>query len=673
MKTIFVTSLKIVAVSVMLSVSPVMMSDDALPGSSRVVRVPRVIKECKRPPREAFVFNDVCRHALDVDQLHAGVAVGAEIIPFTGKGVVIGIIDSGIEPRHPAFSNPSTGNSRIALYITTNSVNESKKGEFTYKCFSPMEGEAVQQRFVDFSSSGHGTHTSGTAAGADCGVPYYGVAPEATLVMTSMGERIFDDEIAFGITSALDYAREHGMPCVASLSLGSCTGLHDGTGMTTELLSEELDDKGQIVCFAAGNDGANQSSIYHDFSIDPTPLATVLHRGGYGAPAPGASTVFVCSNPDMQIAFSLVEIGPEPREVWRSSYINYKDIAEQGFDALASCPDIAAHLSGESCITLYTTEGMSGVHAIEIQGELDWQKESSKYTLGVIINLPGGGEVRGFTEFTVCGFGSFNIDGYTGGDSSQSISDNCTSPYVISVGAVNERASYTAITGEECKLDENYYGPFHTTASYTSYGTIPYKLPHTMAPGTDVISALNDRSTVYTEVCEITDAEGTKWRYGASSGTSMSTPAIAGVIALWLQADPGLTRDDVLGLLEYAADPAYGADRAQFGVPSAYKGLKRILEKQSSVLLPGIMPEHGQCSPHRLMLKYLDSEHVEAVVPFPAEGGAYTLYTADGQSLAHGTFTGNALTVSIPSSNGICILSVTTPQGPAIQKLAPPR
>lgn len=673
MKTTCVTSLKLVAVSVMLSVGPVMMSDDAVPGTSRVMRVPRVIKECKRPPRQAFVFNDICRQALDVNRLHDGVAVGSEVVPFTGKGVVIGMVDCGIEPRHPAFSDPATGNSRVALYITTESMKENKKGEFKYKCFSPMEGEVVQLRHVDVSSSGHGTHTSGTAAGADCGAPYYGIAPDATLVMTSMGENIYDDEIAFGITSALDYAREHDMPCVASLSIGSCTGLHDGTGMTTELLSEELDDNGQIVCFAAGNDGAHQSSLYRDFSTDPTPLATVLHRGAYGAPAPGASTVFVSHNPGMQIALSLVEIGPEYCEVWRSPYINYKEIGEQGFDALATCPDIATHLSEDSELTLYTTEGVSGVHAIELQGALGWLRESSKYTLGVIINLPGGGEVRGFTEFTLSGFGSFGIDGYTRGDASQSISDNCTSPYVISVGAVNERASYTAMNGEECKLDEEYYGPFHTTATYTSYGTLPYKLPHTIAPGTDVISALNDRTTAYTKVCEITDAEGTTWRYGASSGTSMSTPAIAGVIALWLQADPGLTRDDVLELLEYSADPDYGADRAQFGVPSAYKGLKHILEEQSSILLPGIMPEPGNNSPHRLMLKYLDSERVEAVVPFPTDGGAYTLYTAAGQPLAHGTFTGNTLTMSLPASSGICILSVTTPQGRAIQKLASPR
>lgn len=652
-----------------MSVCPVILADTVESQTRRPLRIPKVINEYRRPPRQVVLYNDVSRHELAVDELHQGIEVGNEIIPFTGKGVVIGMVDSGIDPRHPAFVNSETGGSRIALYITTKSVNEGSSAKFTYNSFRPMEGEAVAKRFVDFGAGGHGTHTSATASGVSCGTPYQGMAPDATIVMTSMGDAMYDDEIAFGITSALDYARENNMPCVTSLSIGSCSGLHDGTSMTTDLLESELDDAGQIICFAAGNDGDSACSISRDFSADSSPLATALYRSISGNKAAGANTVFVSSSDDMQIAFSLVEIGPKNYgEVWRSPYFNYNDFSVGANGILSECPQIKEHLSGSSYLVLYRSKSKSGIYAMEIDGFFDWVPEMSNYTLGVILNSPSGAEINGFTEPSSSAFGSFDIEGYTSGDASQSISDHCTSPYVISVGAVNGRLSYTSITGEECPVDQDFYGPYKATAAYASYGTIPEKLPHTTAPGTMVISALNDRSN-YPEVCKVKDADGLTWRYGAAAGTSMSTPAISGMIALWLQANPSLTRQDVLELLEYSADPDYGADKARFGVPSAYKGLKRILETTSVNLIPGVLPESNANTPLRLMVKYLDSNLVEAVVPFPTTGGTYTLYSADGRMLSQNTFDGATFSVELPSRQGLCVLTVTTPQGTATQKL----
>ena len=306
---------------------------------------------------------------------------------------------------------------------------------------------------------------------------------------------------------------------------------------------------------------------------------------------------------------------------------------------------------------------------MELDGFFDWKKEMSNYTVGIILNSPGGAEINGFTEASGGGFGSFDIDGYTRGDGSQSISDHCTSPYVISVGAVNGRASYTSVDGEEKTLNEDFYGPYKGTALYSSHGTIPEKLPHTTAPGTMVISALNDRAD-YPVVCKVKDADGLTWRYGVASGTSMSTPAISGMIALWLQANPSLTRQDILDLLEYSADPDYGTDIARFGVPSAYKGLKRILETTSVNITPGIVTESSTNTPHRLMVKYLNDGLIEAVVPFPTSGGTYTLYGGDGRLLSQDSFGGSTFAVELPSHKGLCILTVTTPQGIATQKLA---
>ena len=84
-----------------------------------------------------------------------------------------------------------------------------------------------------------------------------------------MGELIGEDEVLFGITTTLDEARNAGMPCVVSLSIGNSAGTHTGRGMLTETLSDELDEGGQIVVYAAGNEGSRLMRMCLSVAIGP--------------------------------------------------------------------------------------------------------------------------------------------------------------------------------------------------------------------------------------------------------------------------------------------------------------------------------------------------------------------------------------------------------------------
>lgn len=631
------------------------------------LRMPRSIQAYGRTPRQLQLFNDINRHELSVDAAHDGVARGNEIIPFTGKGVVIGVVDVGIDPRHVAFRDPSTGNSRVALYVTTSSSAETATGRFTYKAYELMDGQTIEKRLIDFAGDGHGTHTAGTAAGSDVGNPYYGMAPDATLVLTSMGKSIYEDEMMFGITTAMDYAEEHGMPCVASLSIGGTSGMHDGTGMVTDVLSQELAPTGQIVCFAAGNDGQNTSSLQRDFTADPDPLATIFYKGPYGSKSEFIDTYLTSKGKDLRVAFTLVHMTPEYcEEVWRSDYFNAFDMPADGQDMLPELDALRSHTKEDAYLRLSYIQGIEGNNGLKIEGHLPWIQEPQSYTLGLVFHSPGGEMVYGFTNYMSSAFGSFATPGYTRGNAEESISDHCTSPCVISVGATNMRISYTDLDGNEHAADPG-YGEIGATGLYSSYGSVPEKLPHTMAPGTEVISALNERSN-YTKVASHTDCDGLEWFYGASSGTSMSTPSIAGMIALWLQADPALSREDVLDLLDRTGNRTVGGDRSQFGTPSAYEGLKLILERQSSLIQPGMDSLSGQ-SPNHLMVRYQEGDEAEIVVPFPCTGGEYVLVSQDGRVCETASFKGNTFSINIGKGAGVYILNVHTPQGGAVQKI----
>lgn len=651
----------------MMSVLSVTMAESLCAQHNVRLRVPASISSRERPPRRVQLYNDVCRETMAVDEAHTGLAKADEVIPFTGKGVVVGVIDVGIDPRHPAFKTPQTDNSRVALYITTSSSLETSTGNFVYKAYNLADGQKLEKRFIDFSGDGHGTHTSCTAAGSNVGNPYYGMAPEATLVLTSMGSIIYEDEMMFGITAAMDYAREHNMPCVASLSLGGTSGMHDGTGIVTDVLASELSPGGQIVCFAAGNDGDNTSSLQRDFSENPEPLATILYKGAQASKCEMVDTYLTSPGDDLQVAFTLVRMTKEYcEEVWRSEYFDAFTMPADGKDILPELDGINSHLKEDGNLTLTYIKGKDGNNGLQIGGILPWIQEGEGYTIGLVFQSPGGHKVYAFTNYLASAFGSFGLDGYTRGNASESISDHCTSPYVISVGAVNRRESYADLQGRTVELDP-YYGEAGGTARYSSYGSMPETLPHTMAPGTEVISALNERST-YIKVSEYTDNAGQDWYYGACTGTSMSTPALAGVIALWLQAEPTLTRADILELLDKTGNRELGGDRSQFGTPSAYDGLKLILEKQSSLIQPGVESATGS-NPDKLMVRYLGRDRAELVVPFPCTEGEYILSGVDGRTVKTGHFTGNSFTLDLADEQGIYVVSVSTPQGKALQKI----
>ena len=200
-----------------------------------------------RRPRQAYPTLDVARQVSGVDELHSGVAINDDIIPYTGRGVVIGIVD----PQHITF-NDAQGQSRIKDYVFTQSALETEDYTFVADHFDTSQMLSAP---IDYECEGHGTHTASIAAGQCPQNLYYGVAPDADLVLTTMGGKLYDDEIIYGIDAAIDYAEKVKRPLVVSLSLGSVLGPHDGTGEMTDFLAQRLSDNGQIICFAAGNDG----------------------------------------------------------------------------------------------------------------------------------------------------------------------------------------------------------------------------------------------------------------------------------------------------------------------------------------------------------------------------------------------------------------------------------
>jgi len=195
---------------------------------------------------------------------------------LTGKGVLIAIVDSGIDVFHPDFRKED-GSARIlglwdqsiegnapAGYFGGTFYNQEEIGE-AIRVFSqdgPAEGRRL---FPSQDLSGHGTHVAGIAAGngrASDG-RLKGVAPEADLLIVKLGTPGESDfprttQVMTGIDFAVRFAMERNLPLVINLSIGNNYGAHDGTTLL-ETYMDQIMGLGQItIVTGMGNQGTSE-------------------------------------------------------------------------------------------------------------------------------------------------------------------------------------------------------------------------------------------------------------------------------------------------------------------------------------------------------------------------------------------------------------------------------
>lgn len=208
-------------------------------------------------------------------------------ISLTGKGVLIGVIDSGIDYSHPDFRNVD-GTTRI-LYLWDQTLSElpyyrAPEG-YGFGCEFTMDtiNQALEQPSVtlrrqicpSIDTSGHGTHVTGIAAGngrASDGV-YSGVAPESTLIIVKLGNA---DDRSFPRTtqlmSAIDYIVKKGvalnLPTVINISFGNNYGSHSGTSLLESYIDTVSDYGRTSIVIGSGNEGASAGHTRVQFTAN---------------------------------------------------------------------------------------------------------------------------------------------------------------------------------------------------------------------------------------------------------------------------------------------------------------------------------------------------------------------------------------------------------------------
>ena len=186
------------------------------------------------------------------------VQTGAE--GLTGQGVLIGIIDSGIDLFHDDFRN-SDGTTRI-LYLQDQVLNRTFTKEEIDRALQVEDRSEASELMPSIDTTGHGTAVSGIAAGngRESEGRYRGVAYESNLVIVRLG--IPDSngfprttEVMEGLDFLVQKAIERNQPIVINMSFGNSYGSHDGSGLFERYIDQMAQVGRSVIVIGTGNEG----------------------------------------------------------------------------------------------------------------------------------------------------------------------------------------------------------------------------------------------------------------------------------------------------------------------------------------------------------------------------------------------------------------------------------
>ena len=619
-------------------------------------------------PRDGKRKTDTVRKASKVDEAHQGKAAGMEDLPqaYTGKGVIVGLIDKGFDFTHPMFKD-AEGNLRIKGVYIAGKEKYRNEGESLdaipdkdnygnpttvrlHGSFFTNPDIILDTMKVSDTDGSHGTHCASIAAGSIMdytgtfkGKDEYsgklgGMAPEAELFLanatvTDEQKKKYPTMKGYletynslqALLGLMHFAQKQDKPLVVSWSMNDHEGFHDGTSTMARYIGEYC-KLGNAMALCASNEGDDY--MYIDRTIGQGQDLKVWVQGTN--PSVNQTQLFIKTNKEIKVDLAVADkdcnivyqcnlpLSSKATEEYKQFFETEVILDEYGSKKYDNSNDYYDNVSSKMCnyiavgsLSISVSEGVALDKAnqqfpyvqITLTGsDLEWSASAAtylqKYFPMLIISSPEA-EVRlqGWGDY--CNLYANTMEAsnvFKPGSSENSMGDWCTSGEAVVIGAYTTdlryfKKEYT----NPVFLDKNPNEVIGRYASFSSYGhdfsEARRAYPDVSAPGVCIYGADNSfDSGAKLVTSEYTNqfkdqTEPRQYPYATHSGTSMSTPAAAGIIALWMQAakDKGkrLTNKDIKEIIAATSDTddftkeaplRYGA-----GKINAYKGLLYVL------------------------------------------------------------------------------------------------
>ena len=540
--------------------------------------------------------NDTERALTKVDKVQNGLQ---NSLPknYSGKGVIVGIVDIGFQCNNPSFYTADGKHNRIIRYWQQNNNNGTPPNGFSYG--TEFSDTAIISGLNDMDGT-HGTHVAGIAAGSGYSTPnlqYRGMAPEADIILvtikyandtlpgSALGDYIVaNPTIIDAYKYIFDYAESVGKPAVINLSWGMHTGPHDGSSLF-DRATELLVGKGKILVGANGNEGDNPMHFFHQFNKDTVGTIMIENNRQFRQGESVYSDFWGSAKSHFSVKVQFIDT-------------NKNIIAETPF--ISSAKDTSLHYKFNADTSVFNVRFAVNSNYINnnkpnITVAADHSKQRKYAIIAYLcsdssaVHGWNSGAARDWTS------GSFrnklnklNYEStFIAGDADYTAGENGgTSKAVISVGAIAARTSYTNVKGKF--VNDSWYTTPPSIARFSSRGpTVDGRVkPNVAAPGYNVPSSLNNKQMagwMLDRTLLKTVFQNDTQYWAAFSGTSMAAPHVTGIVALMLQANPNLTAAQAKDILETTADvdASTGAvpnNTYGYGRVNAYSAIIRVLQ-----------------------------------------------------------------------------------------------
>ena len=477
---------------------------------------------------------DKSRTEVRADLVQAGTGFSQ---PFTGRNVIVGVFDSGIDWSHADFKDASGKTRILSLWDLT---QEGKPAPGTSRGFECTPSDINASTCTERDTNGHGSHVAGIAAGNGLArsKTFVGMAPDADLIIVKGGNGSFSrTNIVDGVSYIFQRATALGKPAVVNLSLGGHSGGHDGTSAYEQSLTGLLAD-GHLIVVANGNEGGDRIHLGYDAvgSSYQTGISTYWNIDS------GSTSSFV--------------------DLWYSGNVSVGMVASvksgSNLTAVFSTPGVplgssvnrtkvTAAGTAVGYVTIQTEQTSGGNHAVLLIDNNDdstidlTQVTWELFTYGsghVDAWVASGGEFDSFNDPT---------NGFLAGDFNETVGMPATGSNMIAVGSYTTKVNWIDVDGKSRVY--SHPNPVGQISAFSSNGPTRdgRRRPVVSAPGEAIASVLS--SSV-----DITDANTRPYvlnggNYLIEQGTSMAAPHVTGIVALMLQARPKLNVTDAYTIL----------------------------------------------------------------------------------------------------------------------------